>query len=157
VPTIIRRKPILAVCQECGVVHGLGYGVRERTTRETLERWRQRLFDRVTWRFDFETRDKLRDRILFEDVETLLQRIRPIIVLPPSERTQAKCIGTICTVCCDEQYNRQVAEKVSSNGIWDPCSKCGYDALARAYEVRYEDNDLIRAMFPWTGNKERIP
>jgi len=74
--------------------------------------------------------------------------------LPASTRIingTAPCVGVVCTRCCKEILGKRVARKAAAEGIWTDCA-CG-GPLARIYEADIDRSDVIRALFPWSGQR----
>lgn len=84
------------------------------------------------------------------EVHLLLAKLPGHILFNPD----ARCVGTICLECCDEDSRKRTAKKAVLEGISWPCRECGSEyGLTKVYETEFTPSDIIRVLFPWSGAK----
>lgn len=84
------------------------------------------------------------------DVALLLAKLPGHVLFNPD----AECVGTICIDCCDEDLRKRTATRARESGVSWPCRKCGSEyGLAKVYEAAVTRSDVLRALFPWSGNR----
>jgi len=123
---------------------GAAFHRREERTQLDIAEWIRREFGDDGW-------EAFGTRFGFDPDLLLVAAKGPII---GSGKSGA---GLACTSCAFEIESVPVGRKASREGVWEPCPRCGENALARFYVIPVRRGDIARALFPWTGPKGAKP